>query len=298
MCVPPPPVNEPCGTCDLGYLSCGDGAARSCVDPAIPTVDRNAAACPKVTDGARGTSNTFVYLDSEAAPENTDGGDMEGSEPPSGPIPDGSPDNPFTDYASALSAAGSRNASIIVIAGSGVLNPIDAQGDMLPLQVFNDISLLGGFDADFAPDPSQRPRIIGVVNDVADEPSFVAVVVKNLTLPTALEHIAIETSDVPDGALDDPTFEDPDYGRHPNNYGVWLTDSTGGLSLLDVTIEMGAAGVVDSPIDGWSAAVFCTSGASVVSLDPATTQHITVPTIAGPPGAIVGKVVNCRQEER
>jgi hypothetical protein len=250
-------------------------------------VDKAIVSCSPIVDGVRQPSRTFVYFDSEAvnpAPNNADMGVGDMGVPDTGMgvvAPDGSPDAPFTDYLSAVSAARAKNAPVIVIAGSGVINHLDDQGEPIPLYVYQGVSLLGGFDADFARDLSQRPRAIGALQNEPDQPSFVAAVCQNLLLPTAIEHIAIETADVPATAGSDPTYEPTLFA---NNYGIWL-DRCSKLSLIDVSITVGSSS------DGFSAAVYCVD--SEPSVDDATYDSLSVPPLAGPPGAIAGKLVDC-----
>ncbi len=204
QCVPPEGVS--CGLCGLGRIACVDGDDRCAGGLEGLDLDPAFAECNGASPAA-----TVVYLD--PAWEGIDS--------------DGSREAPFTTWADVVSAAAVRGARAIVIAGSPtILGPFD---------ISDGVSVLGGFDREWRPDASQRPRL-HTAPSVDGQETVVGVSARGVVSTTRLVGLELATYRIPGRSVEGP-------GR--SNVALLVEDSPGlHLSNVRIIASNGQAGAL------------------------------------------------------
>lgn len=204
-CVEGVPSSPTCGICGLGVNTC-TGAEASCnAPPLIASLDPLGFE-PDACAGA------ILYVDSTQ----TSGGM-------------GTKEAPYGSLVDALAAAKASTRAILIQGNATQTYP---QG----IELLNGVSLVGGWDDQWRPNPQFRPTII--VGGVLPNKSLYGVAARNINSPTTVSHLKFGT----------PDHAEPG----ASNYAFYVKDSTG-LILDTVEISAGAAGKgTDGPkgVDG------------------------------------------------
>lgn len=181
------PTNPTCGPCDLGLTLCDDQGG-TCLLPALPNLSE--LSCDAIL---------YINKDVENSAE------------------DGSLQNPFLSINKAIEVASIKGAPLTLII-------LGAQTYEETVILSEGISLIGGFDLEGKPDPTQQPTITGQANE--DTPALIGVDAQNITQPTLLANLQILTIDATAP------------GQH--NYGLRAVKASG-LTIANVKIQAGAA---------------------------------------------------------
>lgn len=175
------PLEPRCGVCQLGRSTC-DGDTFSCDVYTIPGLD-----------AATDCDASIVHVNARSMAQ----------------TPDGSRAAPFTNLAEATLAASERSARVILVGGSAT----DEYSEVLEIK--DGISVVGGWDVDWYPDPTRIPIIKPLPGDVPAD-IFGARAIDVVDRDTLVAHLSIKTPDVL------PSTDGP--GHH--NYGLYARNSS------------------------------------------------------------------------
>lgn len=206
-CTDGQPRTPRCGPCDLGVSTC-EGDTFTCEQRVIPGLD-------EVAD----CEAALVYLDVRH--------DGEGQ---------GTRQAPHTTYAAALQAAQAQGARAILVAGNE--NTVYPEA----LEVVDGVSVLGGWDRNWAPAPTRTPAF-ELPAPISAEDVFGARAIDVTDFDTRVAYLQVRTPD----ALPSPD------GPGPSNYGFYARNA-GMLTLDHVTVEAGAGGKGADGEDGMDGA--------------------------------------------
>ena len=198
------PLEPRCGVCQLGRSTC-DGDTFSCDVYTIPGLD-----------AATDCDASIVHVNARSMAQ----------------TPDGSRAAPFTNLAEATLAASERSARVILVGGSAT----DEYSEVLEIK--DGISVVGGWDVDWYPDPTRIPIIKPLPGDVPAD-IFGARANDVVDRDTLVAHLSIETPDVL------PSTDGP--GHH--NYGLYARNASK-LVLESVNITAGRGGDGADGADG------------------------------------------------
>jgi hypothetical protein len=139
---------------------------------------------------------------------------------------DGTKTGPLIDVNAALMAAKQNGQKLVVVGGSSTILSAG------PVVLVEGIHLIGGFNEDFTPNPTVRPRI---QNSDSTSPDVIAVSANSIDSATHIKSMIFSTADATSPSA--------------NTYGLMAVQS-GGLVLTDILLEPGRAGHGTPGVDG------------------------------------------------